>query len=95
MRNRFRSLLLFSARLVVGYPAAWLLLAVSSTPLLADVLDTAICRCQSLFHRLVRVPVRQGAAHLAPRDDTELILFGLAVTVLAFVLALWLLPVQL
>jgi hypothetical protein len=94
MRNRFRSLLLFSARLVVGYPAAWLL-AVSSSPLLADVLDTAICRCQSLFHRLVRVPVRQGAAHLAPRDDTELILFGLAVTVLAFVLALWLLPVQL
>jgi hypothetical protein len=94
MRNRFRSLLMFSARLVVGYPAAWLL-AVSSSPLLADVLDTAICRCQSLFHRLVRVPVRQGAAHLAPRDDTELILFGLAVTVLAFVLALWLLPVQL
>ena len=88
MRNRFRSLLQFSARFVVGYPASWLL-AMSSSQLLAD---TARRGCQSLFHWLVRVPVRQGAAYLVPRDDAELTLMGVAVTVSAFVLALWLLP---
>jgi hypothetical protein len=36
MSNRCRSLLLLSASLVVGYPAAWLL-AMSSTPLSAHL----------------------------------------------------------
>ena len=34
MRNRFELLLLFSARLIVGYPAAWLLAMASSLGLL-------------------------------------------------------------
>jgi hypothetical protein len=42
---------------------------------------------------LVRVPVGHAAAHLAPRNDAELTLMGLMVAVLAFTLALWLLPV--
>jgi hypothetical protein len=84
MRNRFRSLLLFSARLLVGYPAAWLR-AMSSGHLLA--------RCQSLFYWLLRVPVTQGAAHLAPQNGAELTLIGLAVTVSTFILTLWLLQV--
>jgi hypothetical protein len=91
MRNRFRSLLQFSARLLVGYPAAWLL-AMSSGHLLSDMLGTVRCR-QSLFYSLLRVPIRQGAAHLAPRDGAELTLIGLAVTVSTFILTLWLLPV--
>jgi hypothetical protein len=65
MSNRCRSLLLLSAWLVVGYPAAWLL-AMSSSPL---------------------------SAHLAPRNGVELTFYGLAVTALAFTLALWALPV--
>jgi hypothetical protein len=81
MRNRFDSLLLFSARLFVAYPAAWL----------ADLLDTARCR-QSLFDWLVRTPVRRSAAYLAPRNGAELTLMGLAVTVSAFILALCVLP---
>jgi hypothetical protein len=92
MRNRFRSLLLFSARLLVGNPAAWLL-ALSSGHLIPDVPATVRCRCQSLFYWLLRVPVRQGAAHLAPRDGAELTLIGLAVTVSTFILTLWLLQV--
>jgi hypothetical protein len=81
MDNRFRSLLLFSVRLVAGYPAAWL----------ADVLDTARCH-QSLFDWSVRAPVRRWSAYLAPRNGAELTLFGLAVTVSAFILALCILP---
>jgi hypothetical protein len=79
------SLLLFSARLAVGYPAAWL----------ADVLDTARCRHQSLFDLLVRAPARRWAAYLAPlapRNNAELTLLGLAVAVSAFILALCVLP---
>jgi hypothetical protein len=90
MRNRCRSLLLLSARLVVGYPAAWLL-AMSSSPLFADVLATARCH-QSLFDWLVREPVRRWAAYFAPRNGAELTLYGLAVTASAFTLTLWALP---
>jgi len=79
MSNRFCSLL----SLFVGYPAS----------LLADALDTTRYRHQTLFDLLVRVPVRQAAAHLAPRDDFELTLIGAVVAVSAFTLALWLLPV--
>jgi hypothetical protein len=82
MDNHFRSLLLFSARLVVAYPATWL----------ADVLDTARCRQQSPFDWLARAPVRRWVACLAPRNGAELTLFGLAVTVSAFILALSVLP---
>jgi len=83
MGSRFCSLLLSLARLFVGYPAS----------LLADALDTVRCRHQTLFDLLVCVPVRHAAAHLAPRNDAELTLMGLMVAVLAFTLALWLLPV--
>jgi hypothetical protein len=83
MGNLFCSLLLSLARLFVGYPAR----------LLADALDAARCRHQTLFDLLVRVPVREAAAHLAPRNDAELTLTGLTVAVSAFTLALWLLPV--
>jgi hypothetical protein len=83
MGNRFCSLLLSLAWLFVGYPAS----------LPADALDTARYRHQTLFDWLVRVPVRQAAAHLAPRNDVELTLMGLMVAVSAFTLALWLLPV--
>jgi hypothetical protein len=83
MGSRFCSLLLSLARLFVGYPAS----------LLADALDTVRFRHHTLFDLLVRVPVRQAAAHLAPRNDAELTLMGLMVAVLAFTLALWLLPV--
>ena len=82
MGSRFCSLLLSLARLFVGYPAS----------LLADALDTVRFRHHTLFDLLVRVPVRQAAAHLAPRNDAELTLMGLMVAVLAFTLALWLLP---
>src|SRR2546428_47665 len=58
MGSRFCSLLLSLARLFVGYPAS----------LLADALDTVRFRHHTLFDLLVRVPVRQAAAHLAPRD---------------------------
>ena len=78
MGNRFCSLLLSLAWLVVGYPAS----------LLADALDMARYRHQTLFDLL-----RQAAAHLAPRSDVELTLMGLMVAVSAFTLALWLLPV--
>jgi hypothetical protein len=61
--------------------------------LLANALDTARYRHQTLFDLLVRVPVRQAAAHLAPRNDAELTLMGLIVAVLAFTLAQWLLAV--
>jgi hypothetical protein len=64
MGNRFCSLLLSLAWLFVGYPAS----------LLADALDTARYRRQTLFDLLDRVPVRQAAAHLAPRNDVELTL---------------------
>jgi hypothetical protein len=83
MGNRFSSLLLSLAQLFVGYPAS----------LLAEALDTARCRHLTLFDLLVRVPVRQAAAHLAPRNDTELTLMGLMVAVSAFTLGVWLLPV--
>jgi hypothetical protein len=83
MGNRFCSLLLFLAWPFVGYPAS----------LLADALDTARYRYQTLFDLLDRVPVRQAAAHLAPRNNAELTLMGLMVAVSAFTLALWLLPV--
>jgi hypothetical protein len=92
MRNRFRSILLFSARLVVGYPAAWLL-ALGSGHLLPDVPGTVRCRCQSLFDWLLCVPVRHAAAHLAPRNDAELTLICLTVTASTFILTLWLLTV--
>jgi hypothetical protein len=78
MGNRFCSLLLSLAWLVVGYPAS----------LLADALDMARYRHQTLFDLL-----RQAAAHLAPRSDVELTLMGLMVAVSAFTLSLWLLPV--
>jgi hypothetical protein len=58
MGNRFCSLLLSLAWLFVGYPAS----------LLADALDTARYRRQTLFDLLDRVPVRQAAAHLAPQQ---------------------------
>jgi hypothetical protein len=82
MGNRFCSLLLSLAWLFVGYPAS----------LLADALDMARSRHQTLFDLLDRVPVRQAAAHLAPRNNAELTLMGLVVAVSAFTLALWLLP---
>ena len=72
MRNRFELLLLFSARLVVGYPAAWLLAMAS-----------------------VNSGARNWKADLAALNDlprAELIVIGFAVTVSAFALALWLLP---
>ena len=78
MGNRFCSLLLFLAWPFVGYPAS----------LLADALDTARYRHQTLFDLL-----RQATAHLAPRGGAELTLMGLVVAVSAFTLALWLLPV--
>jgi hypothetical protein len=81
MGNCFRSLLLFSVRLVVAYPAAWL----------ADMLDTARCH-QSLSNWLVHAPFGRWAAYLAPRNGAELTLMGLAVTVSAFILALCVLP---
>jgi len=83
MGNRFCSLLLSLAWLFVGYPAS----------LLADALDTARYRRQTLFDLLDRVPVRQAAARLTPRNNAELTLMGLMVAVSAFTLALWLLPV--
>ena len=82
MGNGFCSLLLSLAWLFVGYPAS----------LLADALDTTRYRRQTLFDLLDRVPVRQAAAHLAPRNNAELTLMGLVVAVSAFTLALWLLP---
>jgi len=57
---------------------------------IADALDTARYRHQTLFDLLDRVP---AAAHLAPRNNAELTLMGLTVAVSAFTLALWLLPV--
>jgi hypothetical protein len=78
MGNRFCSLLLSLAWLFVGYSAS----------VLADALDTARYRHQTLFDLL-----RQAAAHLAPRNDVELTLMGLMVAVSAFTLALWLPPV--
>ena len=78
MGNRFCSLLLSLAWLFVGYPAN----------LLADALDTARYRHQTLFDLL-----RQAAAHLAPRGGAELTLMGLMVALSAFILSLWLLPV--
>ena len=83
MGNRFCSLLLSLAWLLVGYPAS----------LLADALDTARYRRQTLFDLLDRVPVRQAAARLTPRNNAELTLMGLMLAVSAFTLALWLLPV--
>ena len=83
MGNRFWSLLVSLTWLFVGYPAS----------LLADALDTARYRHQTLFDLLDRVPVRQAAAHLAPRNNAELTLMGLMVAVSAFTLALWFLPV--
>jgi hypothetical protein len=83
MGNRFCARLLSLVWLFVGYSAS----------LLANALDTARYRHQTLFDLLVRVPVRQGAAHLAPRNDAELTLMGLIVAVLAFTLAQWLLAV--
>ena len=83
MGNRFCSLLLSLAWLFVGYPAS----------LLADALDTTRYRRQTLFDLLDRVPVRQAAARLTPRNNAELTLMGLMVAVSAFTLALWLLPV--
>jgi hypothetical protein len=83
MGNRFCARLLSLVWLFVGYSAS----------LLANALDTARYRHQTLFDLLVRVPVRQAAAHLAPRNDAELTLMGLIVAVLAFTLAQWLLAV--
>jgi hypothetical protein len=83
MGNRFCSLLLSLPGLFVGYPAS----------LLANALDAARSRHQTLFDLLDRAPVRQAAAHLAPRNNAELTLMGLVVAVSAFTLALWLLPV--
>jgi hypothetical protein len=71
MGNRFCSLLLSLAPLFVGYPAS----------LLADALDTARDRHQTLFDLLDRVSVRRAAAHLAPRNNSELTLMGLLVAV--------------
>jgi hypothetical protein len=83
MGNRFSSVLLSLASLFVGYPAS----------LLAEALDTARDRYQTLFDLVDRVPVRRAAAHLAPRNNAELTLMDLLVAVSAFTLALWLLPV--
>jgi len=76
MRNRFE-LLLFSARVVVGYPAAWLLAMASS------------------LAPLVHSGASNWKADLAALNDlphAELIVIGFAVTVSAFALAMWLLP---
>ena len=83
MGNRFCSLLLSRAWLFVGYPASFL----------ADAMDTARYRHQTLFDLLDRVLVKQAAAHLAPRNNAELTLMGLMVALSAFTLSLWLLPV--
>ena len=83
MGNRVCSRLLSLAWLFIGYPAS----------LIADALDTARYRHQTLFDLLVRLPVRQAVAHLAPRTDVELTIMRLMVAALAFTLALWLLPV--
>jgi hypothetical protein len=71
----------------MGYPAA--LLAMSSGRLFPNFRR----RRQSLFHRLVRVPVREGATRLAARDGAELTLIGFGVTLSTLILTLWLLPV--
>jgi hypothetical protein len=91
MHNQFRSFLLLLARLVVGYPATWLL-AMSSGQLLAEFRGTPRHHCQSLLCWLVHNPNRQRAAYVALRNS-ELTLLGLAVTVTAFILTLWLLPI--
>ena len=76
------------------YCCLWLgFLLVTPASLLADALDTARYRRQTLFDLLDRVPVRQAAARLTPRNNAELTLMGLMVAVSAFTLALWLLPV--
>ena len=78
MRNRFELLLLFSARLIVGYPAAWLLAMASSLG--------------PLVHAGTRNWKGDLAALDDLVPHAELIMIGFAVTVSAFALALLLLP---
>jgi hypothetical protein len=77
MRNRFELLLLFSARVVVGYPAAWLLAMASS---LAPLVHSGARNWKADLAALNDLP------------HAELIVIGFAVMVSAFALALWLLP---
>jgi hypothetical protein len=78
MRNRFELLLLFSARFIVGYPAAWLLAMATSLGLLVHAGTRNWKGDLAALHDLV--------------PHAELIMIGFAVTVSAFALALLLLP---